>query len=311
MVVGRTSARYDQIGSQPARDYGTASSHAVRTGYDYDLELRMIERLPPMPEPDRTTRMQESCTGCFLVTGIVVVLVLITHIGSLRSGTLEGGVWWFFFLAIYTEAAIAMFCLFVILYGDPGVIRRSPETCFPLPELVKERLDRGEALDGLDNLSHEQLGSYCVRCCVWRPPSAKLKNRGAMPDDCDMSVCENGSHHCRTCGRCVVDFDQCAPAASPRLALHRSPLLALCARASPFESRTADAPRPHPTAHHQHPATPPVCIRSHCGVFGRCIAGQCTSGNLPFFYALIAMGWVGFATTMAAVLMSGVKLTRL
>ena len=154
------------------------------------------------------------------MTGIVVVLVLITHIGSLRSGSLEGGVWWFFFLAIYSEAAIAMFCLFVILYGDPGVIRRSPETCFPLPELVKERLDRGEALDGLDNLSHEQLGSYCVRYCVWRPPSAKLKNRGAMPDDCDMSVCENGSHHCRTCGRCVVDFDQCAPAASPRLALH-------------------------------------------------------------------------------------------
>lgn len=57
MVVGRTSARYDQIGSQPAGDYGTASSHAVRTGYDHDLELRMIERLPPMPEPDRTTRM--------------------------------------------------------------------------------------------------------------------------------------------------------------------------------------------------------------------------------------------------------------
>ena len=220
MVVARTSARYDQIGSQPP-SYGTAS-HAVRTGHDRDLELRMIEQLPPMPQPDRATMMQESCTGCFLVSGLVVVLVLITHLGSLRNGSLEGGVWWFFFFAIYAEAIIALFCLFMILNGDPGVIRRSPETCFPLPELVKERLDRGETLDGLENLSHDQLGTYCVRCCVWRQPSARLKSRGALPDDCDTSVCEHGAHHCRTCGRCVVNFDQCARhPASPRLASHR------------------------------------------------------------------------------------------
>tara|TARA_B100000780_G_C20901861_1_gene358993 strand:- start:318 stop:650 length:333 start_codon:yes stop_codon:yes gene_type:complete len=45
--------------------------------------------------------------------------------------------------------------------------------------------------------------------------------------------------------------------------------------------------------------------RSHCGLFGRCIAGQGCSGNIHYFYAVIVMGWLGFVTTVAAVLMSG------
>ena len=48
--------------------------------------------------------------------------------------------------------------------------------------------------------------------------------------------------------------------------------------------------------------------RSHCGLFGRCIAGQGTSGNIHYFYAVIIMGWLGFVTTVAAVLMSGWRL---
>ena len=49
-------------------------------------------------------------------------------------------------------------------------------------------------------------------------------------------------------------------------------------------------------------------MHSHCGLFGRCIAGKGFSGNIHYFYCVIAMGWIGFATCMTAVLMSGFRL---
>ena len=82
-------------------------------------------------------------------------------------------------------------CLLGILYGDPGVVKRTPENCLPLPETVAERLQRGESLEGLDNLQHAQLGSYCVRCCVWRRDPGKLQS-AYLPADCDMGVCGQG-----------------------------------------------------------------------------------------------------------------------
>ena len=141
--------------------------------------------------------------------GISLLCVLTTHAGALGYGTISGGWWWFFLVAIYLEAFLAVCCLLGILYGDPGVVKRTPENCLPLPETVAERLQRGESLEGLDNLQHAQLGSYCVRCCVWRRAPGKLQS-SYLPADCDMGVCEQGSHHCSTCGRCVNHFDQCA-----------------------------------------------------------------------------------------------------
>ena len=157
--------------------------------------------------------------------GISFILVLTTHAGALGYGTIEGGWWWFFLVAIYLEAFVAVCCLLGILYGDPGVVKRTPENCLPLPETVAERLQRGESLEGLDNLKHAQLGSYCVRCCVWRRNPGKL-NSSFLPADCDTGVCEQETHHCSTCGRCVNHFDQCAlPPLPHRHAFLRLPRL--------------------------------------------------------------------------------------
>ena len=156
--------------------------------------------------------------GSGIVLGISLLCVLTTHLGALCYGTIEGGWWWFFLVAIYLEAFLAVCCLLGILYGDPGVVKRTPENCLPLPETIAERLQRGESLGGLENLQHAQLGSFCVRCCVWRRAPGKLQS-SYLPADCDMGVCEQGPHHCSTCGCCVNHFDQCA--LPQRLCPHR------------------------------------------------------------------------------------------
>ena len=92
---------------------------------------------------------------------------------------------WMF--AIYAEAVTAIICLLGLMWGDPGVVKRSPQNCFPLPAMVADRLRNGRPLDGVGNV-HEDGRVFCIRCLVWRP------------DDTE-------THHCATCQRCVRDFD--------------------------------------------------------------------------------------------------------
>jgi hypothetical protein len=101
----------------------------------------------------------------------------------------------------------------IVALQDPGVVKRSPETCFPLPPKVADLIEAGatsEQIQQLGNL-HGEKGSFCVRCLVWRGGD------NVQP------------HHCSTCQRCVTHFDH------------------------------------------------------HCGVFGRCIAGDGLRGNMGFF----------------------------
>jgi hypothetical protein len=69
------------------------------------------------------------------------------------------------------EAALAILSLRQVLHSDAGVIRRSAQTCFPVPSEIAARIRAGESLAGLPN-PRQGDRSYCVRCCFWRPSTA-------------------------------------------------------------------------------------------------------------------------------------------
>ena len=149
------------------------------------------EHLPPLPEPKRCEMRMEASGGTVLVLALVAVFTGMTQGVALGPGKLTGAWWWLFFCLIYGEAACAIGCLLGIMWGDPGVVKRSEETCFPIPAEVADRLRRGLSLEQMGNVT-EDGRTYCIRCLLWRPGG--LAGRSTV-------------HHCGTCQRCVVDFD--------------------------------------------------------------------------------------------------------
>eukprot|EP00438_Fugacium_kawagutii_P027644 Skav231547 [mRNA] locus=scaffold84:783049:783666:- [translate_table: standard] len=128
------------------------------------------------------------------------------------------------------------------MLADPGVIQRTPETCFPIPAQVMEMLLRGERAE--ENVT-DGTRSFCVRCFVWRTEKASIHSTGLLNQLLKIAR-PTRAHHCSICQRCVLNFDH------------------------------------------------------HCSVFGRCI----TSGNLCFFYGLIALGTTGGLTFTLSLVLS-------
>ena len=157
-----------------------------------------LESLPPYPTPDYRTRWREAARGVLLVSTLIVIfvssttsVVSVASINLTFTGTCIALIW--------CEALAAVICLVGINFGDPGVIKRTEENCFPLPEDVARRLATGEPAISMlhDNISEKTADGairiFCVRCFVWRPlPPAPGAHR---------------VHHCRICQRCVVAFD--------------------------------------------------------------------------------------------------------
>ena len=186
------NAQLTRLLSVPSPD--DESSRMLRVGDEEDDICHPItrwEHLPPLPEPKRCEMRMEASGGTVLVLALVAVFTGMTQGVALGPGKLTGAWWWLFFCLIYGEAACAIGCLLGIMWGDPGVVKRSEETCFPIPAEVADRLRRGLSLEQMGNVT-EDGRTYCIRCLLWRPGG--LAGRSTV-------------HHCGTCQRCVVDFD--------------------------------------------------------------------------------------------------------
>eukprot|EP00747_Dinoflagellata_sp_TGD_P219096 gnl/TRDRNA2_/TRDRNA2_91266_c0_seq1.p1 gnl/TRDRNA2_/TRDRNA2_91266_c0~~gnl/TRDRNA2_/TRDRNA2_91266_c0_seq1.p1 ORF type:complete len:259 (+),score=37.95 gnl/TRDRNA2_/TRDRNA2_91266_c0_seq1:25-801(+) len=142
-----------------------------------------IDQLPPAPERDPWAQFEVSCQGVACVLAAIVGELYLLH--QLSQTALEQLPFERRALMMLNGslAIIAVVCVACIPWVDPGVIRRSPETCFPLPDAVSEKLLKGNMV--MANVVDGNM-SFCVRCFVWRP---------------------HGSHHCNECKTCVRDFD--------------------------------------------------------------------------------------------------------
>merc|ERR1719215_1032604 len=156
-----------------------------------------IEDMPPLLPRAPPYYMEPLC-GISLVSLVCAFFVTITT-ASVNALPPEDrtSVKTFCKAAIFVEAGLAALCVCFLLFGGAGVIERTPQTCYPMPPVVEDLLKKGDTPTGRlrQNIpgprGHPTMGTYCIRCFVWRPPTTGMV----------------GAHHCNTCQRCVRDFD--------------------------------------------------------------------------------------------------------
>lgn len=166
--------------------------------------IEVLRGLPLLPEPNRPVRRGESAIGCTIVLSTTSASIGISHIAVYLVPEFPADVREVLFVLLYLAATVAIICLIGLLFGDPGVIRRSLHSTFPLPQEISERLAAGSPLTGLDNI-RDGTRTFCVRCLVWRdeaPPSIPSCSTARL-----VSCKKSRPHHCSTCQRCVAAFD--------------------------------------------------------------------------------------------------------
>ena len=280
------------------------------SGSDGDVECRALRgrgqpnveddlaALPPLPEQDLCQMRAEASCGNSLVLFLIFLFVapMQAYANTQANLTMVQRAWIF---AIYAEAATAIFCLLGLMWDDPGTIKRTAENCFPLPDIVAEKLANGQSLESVGNVTGEDGRVFCIRCLVWRP------------DD-------GNTHHCSTCQRCVCAFDHHCGVRAPRGHRLREP----SPDATSDSTRARDAFKTIPAEQTDRPCAstlfPPICPRRArpmlrprhlClfpfpQVFGRCIAGDGCGGNMGYFKTLIMMGVLGCGTCVSFMVVS-------
>ena len=113
-----------------------------------------VYALPPLPDQDLCAMRGEASCGNFLVLFLIFLFVAPMQGYASQTTTPLTPLQRLWLGAIYIEAITAITCLVGLMWGDPGTVKRSPSTCYPMPELVAERLRNGRTLDGVGNV-HE------------------------------------------------------------------------------------------------------------------------------------------------------------
>lgn len=153
-----------------------------------------LSSLPPLPQPSCKQHLQ-SLFGCSLVSGCAYVYIAVIKFFATFDDFPET----LFLVLIYVQGCIAVLCLVGLLVADPGVVNRSEDSCFPLPDVVAKRIMTKKPLTDLKNITDGDL-KYCVRCLVWRDPF--MRNEKGYT-----ALSHRRIHHCRICERCVCEFD--------------------------------------------------------------------------------------------------------
>jgi hypothetical protein len=168
-------------------DAVTGNLERGRANQTHEQEAELLV-LPPLPEPKRgLLRAQAACgtvLALFKISICVVPIQACTSLIGVENITSNVKVHLF---ADYLAATVAIFCFLGVMLVDPGTLKRTPDLCFPQPEVVSNRLRNGQSLVGLDNVK-EDGRVFCIRCLLWRPDT-------------------NKAHHCSKCQRCVMHFD--------------------------------------------------------------------------------------------------------
>ena len=129
-------------------------------------------RLPPLPPPLKTRNLEFCCGATTILTCVAVAAGVAVAVIFAPSSNLSPTAKIVCAVLVGVECLVAVISLLVIGFGDPGIVKRTPESTNPIPKEVAERLRAGEGLDGLQNFVDESRGVYCVKCCVWRPRNA-------------------------------------------------------------------------------------------------------------------------------------------
>jgi hypothetical protein len=251
-----------------------------------------VYALPPLPDQDLCAMRGEACCGNSLVLFLIFLFVAPMQAYVAQSSGPITVMVYIWMAAIYAEAATAIICLIGLMWGDPGTVKRTPENCFPLPEVVAERLRNGRSLDGVGNVTEVRtsLAWPRLRACKARaarghagvrlaaPPAharplsahpSRRRAAAAAPSQDGRVFCirclvwrpdDTETHHCATCQRCVVEFDHhCGgayrPATSRIAAQHIAP------QRTPSEGTAREALAQH-VRPHARLRVPRACVRS-------------------------------------------------
>jgi hypothetical protein len=188
-------------------EYGTSTPIAGPT-------INKLLMLPPLPEPNLPLMRRQMAGGASFVLLVGVLIISITQGVTLTIGELPPAAWWTVLVVTYTEALIALLCLAGLVYGDPGVVQRTPENCFPLPPEVEYALQNPEAYEDLPPQTIQMANGdiFCTRCMVWRrkqlPQNGPATTTSSNASSSHRLCCTpTRVIHCYICNRCVRDFD--------------------------------------------------------------------------------------------------------